>query len=219
MDISVTITSSTFNTFIHRLHLRLQKPLPGKVAQVKMAPAHRIKDIVALNQYLLSRDSAVLLLLYPDEGSLYIPLIQRPVYNGPHSGQVSLPGGKTEKYDSGLEQTAIRESVEEIGIDVEKCTVIGQLTQLYIPPSYFRVQPFVAFSSVKPQFVTDKKEVEKLLEVNLIHLLDDANLSIQSFFFKSGVTFEAPCFKVNNTIIWGATAMILSEFLTAIREC
>jgi 8-oxo-dGTP pyrophosphatase MutT (NUDIX family) len=138
-------------------------------------------------------------------------VILRPTYEGIHSGQISLPGGRFELTDEDIKQTALRETYEEIGIDPAEVTIIGQLTQLYIPPSNYLVQPFVGFTSGSPAFNPQPEEVEQIIEIPLTTLLDENNL-VQKEISVGDIQFSTPSFVINGTTIWGATAMILNEF-------
>ena len=201
----------TFNTIIERLTERLQAPLPGWEAQQRMATEmHR--------QYRLkpkpnARRAAVLMLLYPHEQFTYLPLIVRPTYEGVHSGQVALPGGKVEEVDRTLIDTARRETAEEIGVLVEEKQVLGSLSELYIPPSNIIVTPVVAFTSARLTYRLQPSEVAAVLDIRLSDLIDKAHqrtVRVSSF---GGYTFDAPSYVVNERVIWGATAMMLSELL------
>ena len=163
--------------------------------------------------------SSVLILLYPGQksGSLLFALIQRPEYDGVHSGQISLPGGRFEEEDGDLTRTALRESNEEIGIQPEGVEIIGSLSELYIPPSNFMVYPFIGYTNVRPEFVPDKKEVENIIETDLADLLNDKNIKTKEIKIRNGIKITAPCYEIDGNIIWGATAMILSEFREVIR--
>jgi len=162
--------------------------------------------------------SSVLLLLYPYKGEVYTVFMLRPDYGGIHSGQISLPGGKQEPDDPDLQTTALRESYEEVGIIPEKVEVLGQLSDLYIPPSRFLVTPFIGFSDVRPDFVRDPAEVEEIIEINIRDLFSEKAFQVKRHKIGIGVHIKAPAFVVNSHVIWGATAMILSEFNDVIRE-
>jgi 8-oxo-dGTP pyrophosphatase MutT (NUDIX family) len=149
----------------------LKEELPGLPAQMRMAPS----VIRPGKSALPIRDSGVLLLLYPSGDSLSMVFMKRPEYGGPHSGQISFPGGKSEKGDGSLVDTALRESHEEIGITPVSVEVLGTLTPLIIPVSRFKILPVVGFLSEKPCFISDPEEVEYLIEAE-IHLLMNAGI-------------------------------------------
>ena len=158
------------------------------------------------------KESAVLLLIYDDGGEWKFPLIQRPTYEGAHSGQVSLPGGKYEETDTDLIDTAKRETFEEIGVKPEIINVLGELSELYVPPSNFNIKPVVGMACDKLDLVIDQREVEEVYHVTVGDLLDK-NLRVQrDIKVGANVRINVPCFDFGQTIVWGATAMILSEF-------
>ena len=188
--------------------------LPGIRAHMRMAPPNRFPNGTALHA-VGARNSSVMVLLYVKNGRLYIPLIQRPLYNGAHSGQVSLPGGKWEPTDRNAWEAALRETFEEIGItgDIEP---IGQLSPLYIPHSNFMVYPFVGMYNGQPSFKPDPFEVEQLMEVSVDELYRADNLC-DYLYKKDGFELVAPSYRIDGRSIWGATAMILSEFVELIE--
>lgn len=200
---------------IEELKQKLQQPLPGVTSHLKMAPRQRADEYSGLNGLKpLARKSAVLILLFPENGLLKTVLIKRSVYDGVHSGQISFPGGKYENTDTSFEVTALRETNEEIGVDPDKIEIIGQLTDFYIPPSNFLVKVFVGYSALKPLFITDKKEVQSVVEVNVDDFYDSRNISEKEFYSTSRkLKIVAPCYLINNEEIWGATAMMVAELL------
>lgn len=191
----------------------LKQGLPGLVAQNKLAPEGR--DLFKLDQNYMH--AAVLLLLFPDEDeNINISFIKRNIYNGHHSGQISFPGGKKESSDLTMEDTALRETQEEIGIDSNNIKLIGKLTQLHIPTSNFLVHPYIGITEQPPVFKLDPIEalyliiypIKDLLTIKVKH----TQMSNQTH------TFNVPYFDVNNEIIWGATAMILNEFIEILHR-
>ena len=155
-----------FVNFIEKLKTRLNEPLPGSSAHDKMASETRLKlKMPSPNEK--TRESAVLILFYPSDNQVFIPLILRPQYDGVHGGQMAFPGGRAEKEDENLIRTALREAQEEIGVRVSDVTILGKLTKLYIPPSNFYVQPVVGFMARRPDFFPDPREVDKVIEIAL----------------------------------------------------
>lgn len=194
---------------INKLREILLNPLPGESAQYRMAPEHRSR--LSQTEVTNFRPSAVLLLLCYDEQGLYLPLIQRNSYDGAHSAQVSLPGGKFEKGDGNLEATALRECREEIGID--QVEVLGRLSPLYIPVSGFLVHPFVGVCKQhSPIFVPQQREVQEILALRARDL--NGTQLIKSGWIELGpsLKIKTPWYEVQGKKVWGATAMILSEF-------
>ncbi|OFX19321.1 MAG: hypothetical protein A2041_03240 [Bacteroidetes bacterium GWA2_31_9b] len=202
-----------YSDFFNSLKKQLQKELPGLTAQLKMAPSIR-----PISDSEISRiNAAVLILLYIKEEKINLAFIKRSEYDGPHSGQISLPGGKYKESDKTFIHTAIRESEEEIGINSDDIEILGQLTPLQIPISKYYVQPVIGRYKIEPIFTPDKLEVDYVIEINLDDLSNIENCKTEQFNFKH-LQFEAPVYKCNNHIIWGATAMILSEFLEVIKQ-
>ena len=165
-----------------------------------------------------ARQSAVLVLLYPRRDELHLPLIVRPTYDGAHSGQVAFPGGGFEEGDANLTATALRETEEELGIAPQDVQVLGELTQLYIRPSNYRVHPTVGRIAYGPAFQPNVREVAQLLEVPLNTLLDPAHLRRERWQLQDRSAL-VPFFAIQGQTIWGATAMILSELLAVVRMC
>lgn len=195
------------SNFIRNLESELKNKLPGRLSQNKMAPA-------APREYYpaeFTGKAGVLILLFPHNGELSIVLIKRTEYPGPHSGQVSLPGGKAEKTDSSQIDTALREAREETGIDTGKVNVLGTLTPLYIPVSDTEVLPVVGYTGKQPQFKINAREVEYLIQIPVKHLAGKTLITERDLRIRDQV-IRAPGYLINNEYIWGATAMILSEF-------
>ncbi len=185
----------------------ISKGLPGEKAHIRMLPEGR--QLAKSSGY---KESAVLILLYPKSGNWWTVFMKRNQYNGPHSGQVSFPGGKKDIHDKTLLQTAIRETLEETGINLEKSIIAGVLTPLQIPVSGFIVHPFVAVIDYAPEFSPDKNEVDYLIEVPLIEIFTPSAIKNKKMLIRN-IELNVPYFDIRNEVIWGATAMILSEFL------
>jgi 8-oxo-dGTP pyrophosphatase MutT (NUDIX family) len=200
-----------FSEFVILLEKRLQQPLPGRSAQMKMSSLARIRQLMKFPVSADAVQSSVLVLLYPADGNIRLVLMLRPEYPGVHSGQISLPGGKFEDSDDSLVYTALREAREEIGIDPVRVQIIGQLTEMYIPPSNFMVTPVVGYQTSPPHFTADPKEVARIIEINLKDLLDKKNLQRKKIKLGMGFSLKVPSYYIDGNIIWGATAMILSE--------
>lgn len=205
-----------FTTFIDKLKIRLQQPLPGLTAHSVMASETRLKlKMPSPNER--TRESAVLILFYPSDNQVFIPLILRPQYDGVHGGQMAFPGGRAEKEDEHLERTALREAQEEIGVRVSDVTVLGKLTKLFIPPSNFYVQPVVGFMTHKPDFYPDPREVDKVIEITLENLKNPKIIGRKTLFVR-GIEVDTPFYEILNTTVWGATAMMVSELLMIIES-
>jgi len=200
-----------FFYFIEELKNKLQQPLPGEEAQFEMAHINRERFSQHLHDIDNYRASAVMVLLYPDDNNeTVILLIERPVYDGHHSGQIAFPGGKAEPHETDLMETALREFFEETGSS-HTPEVIGKLSPVYIPVSKFMVQPYVAYLSQRPEFNPSKEEVQQLIEWSVKELLNPNTVKETEVEASSGSRFSTPYFDVNNKVLWGATAMMLSE--------
>lgn len=201
---------TSFNAFTEHLRQRLQKPLPGEAAHQKMASAARYRLGIKPNER--TRRSAVLICFYPFQNSIYLPLILRPQYDGVHAGQMAFPGGRMERFDENLTRTALREAQEEVGIRVSDVKVLGLLTELFIPPSNFFVQPVVGILPYRPDFYPDPREVEAIVEVDLDTLLDETIVGDSQIEVR-GILVDAPFYQIQGHRVWGATAMMISELL------
>ncbi|HER08395.1 MAG TPA: CoA pyrophosphatase [Bacteroides sp.] len=190
----------------------LSSPLPGEKAQQRMAPQFREAFIHEADP----AGAAVMILMYPASGKLFLALIKRNEYPGHHSAQVSFPGGMREAADRSLEETARRETCEELGIP-DTMEILGSLTTLYIPVSNFLVTPFVGWLDHRPRFQPDISEVQYIIEVSVETLKDPGNCRTEKM-FRHGQQMVTPCYMAGNERIWGATAMILSEYLELVSK-
>jgi 8-oxo-dGTP pyrophosphatase MutT (NUDIX family) len=197
------------NLAIEDIRATLQQPLPGLAAQIKFAPEYRLpglRDDPPAN----ARPAGVLILLYSHIGEWHLPLMRRVEDGLTHSGQISLPGGSQEAGES-IRQTALREACEEIGAACTEVDVLGHLTTIYIPPSNFLVTPTVGQVEHRPDFKCDPREVAELIEVPLSTLFDPTVVKREPWTLR-GTQVEVPFFQIGPHKVWGATAMILSEF-------
>lgn len=199
---------------VWQLATRLTQRLPGEEEQFRMAPPGRRNHLKVREIDTNPREGGVLILLYPKKNKVYFPLMLRTEYPGVHSGQVSLPGGKMEKKDNDLKATALRETKEEFGIFPQKITILGSLTKLYIPPSNFLVSPFVGYTGNSPEFSPDPEEVQKLIEISLDNIAGKTKIKRKKIRLANGKKVKTPYFELNGYTVWGATAMILSEFFS-----
>lgn len=204
-------------SFIDRLKEEIQSGLPGWDAQKLMAPPGREKN--SFNHFLnqTPRESGVLIWLYPDGNKIYVRLILR-AEGGVHSGQVAFPGGSAEKNDGNFWNTALREAHEEIGLSPENVSWVGALTPLFIPPSNFWVNPFIGTSEKKEDATISKAEVQSYFDVDIMQLLKPDFKGQQQVIVSTGVKMNVPVYILNGHVVWGATAMMLSEFEGLIRR-
>ena len=195
-------------------------PLPGEKAHYKMAPVARLEALTKIardkNE---ARKASVLALFYPSEtNETYLILILRKTYKGVHSAQVGFPGGKAEPEDDSAQETALRETEEEVGVSRNDVVVLKKMTEIYIPPSDFFVQPFMGITNKTPQFVAQEEEVEALIKVPLSHFLDDDVLAIKKITTSYANAIDVPAYVLNGHIVWGATAMMLSEIRELLKQ-
>ena len=205
---------------LEQLSARLRGEIPGWTPPGWSAQQRMATDVhrrARLRPRADARRAAVLMLLYPRAEQLYLPMIVRPIYAGVHSGQIALPGGKVEPQDASLVATALRETEEEIGVRVPEAQVLGELSELYIPPSNFIVTPVLAYTEVQPTYQPDPTEVAKVLDLPLSAFTKPINQSTVSVKAMKDVTLEAPCYVIDGRVIWGATAMMMSELLAILE--
>lgn len=209
-----------FQEFENKIVKITKLKLPGEVAQFKMAPMERL---VALKKIAIEKETVrkagVLVLFYPSEAKqTMLALILRKTYKGVHSAQIGFPGGKYENEDTSLKETALRETEEEIGVLRNTVSVLKKLTEVYIPPSNFIVQPYLGITKNTPNFILQEEEVETLIEVPLIHFMDDTIKIHQNLTTSYAKNIIVPAFLLNNYLVWGATAMMLSEVREMLKE-
>jgi 8-oxo-dGTP pyrophosphatase MutT (NUDIX family) len=210
-----------FQEFVKKLREELNKKLPGFSAQKLMAPLGRKPPLEYLQEGIVPKKSAVLILLYPSNASSIktVLILRSEGEGGNHAGQISFPGGSYDKSDSDLSVTALRETEEEIGIERTTVSILGELSPLYIPVSNFIVHPYIGVTDAQPRFNIHALEVQEVLEVEIDELLSDKNRSsIERFIKIKGSTIQVPCYDIKGKIIWGATAMIIAEFVEIIRR-
>lgn len=194
------------------LQLAMSRPLPGHDAFLELSGYKRPDLEAAMRQDPPPRESAVLALIYPKAGEAHTLLMQRPTYQGVHSGQVSFPGGRREPGDADLVSTALREFEEETGATPNPTRVFGALSTIYIPPSRSLVTPYVAVADGAGPFRPDKREVAELLEVPLALLMrDDIVKRGEQHIAILGRSVEVPYFDIQGRMVWGATAMMIAE--------
>ena len=204
--------------FLTDLSFIEKMPLPGRQAHNQIMDAGLRRTIFKkANHPSAPLPAAVLALLYPAENrKVRMVFILRKSYQGYHSGQISFPGGKAEKNDTGLQQTALRETQEEIGILPQHIQIIKQLSPLFIPVSNFKVTPFLGVTSETPEFIPDPYEVADVIEVDFEAVLQNPFTSIKQDYF--GKTYTLQSFEIDGLRIWGATAMILAEIRRMFKE-
>ena len=194
---------------------RLNHPLPGKASQEKMLTRPKIPVNIPRFER-KGIPAGVLLLLFPDNDNIHFFLTLRTETVDHHKGQISFPGG-VQEHNETLEHTALRETMEEIGIKPESISMIGKLTPLFIPVTGFEIFPFIGWSDNKPVTKTQDKEVEKIIVASISDLIDEQNHKIKKTKIRN-IPVSMPYYDLNGETVWGATSMILSEFKTIIQE-
>ncbi len=201
------------DAILQRIRKSFDQPLPGRAAQYEMAHAFRgtypefTKD---------ARKAGVLILLYPKNNDWHVVFIQRPGKNpnDRHAGQLSFPGGKFEIIDTNLQQTALRETAEEVGADTSNIEILGALTPLFIPVSNFLVSPFVGFTTQSPSWTPQESEVEEIIEFSLASFFKPETKGLTEIKIRKNIRLQqVPFFDLNGKKLWGATAMMMNEFL------
>ena len=184
--------------------------LPGPTAHRKMIHPHRSLEFPPENAKL----AGVMALFYPKEGQWQMVLIERQSFDArdQHKGQISFPGGKFDAIDTDLTSTAIRETQEEIGVFSHNIQILGSLTPIYISVSNFHVFPFIGMMNFAPIFKPQWSEVKEIIEIPVLDLLNPQYQKLSDIqIHKDFVLNDVPCFNMKEKIIWGATAMIISE--------
>ncbi|MCO6450919.1 MAG: CoA pyrophosphatase [Caldilineales bacterium] len=202
---------------IETVQAALALPLPGLRGQARMIPANRMDPDLYAKGSVDCRRAAVLFLLYPHRGELHTLLTVRPDHLPDHPGQVAFPGGGQDDERETVEQTALREAQEEVGIRPELVKTLGRLTHLYIPPSHFCIQIVVGYAATRPTWQPNPHEIAGLLEIPLAHFFDPANIAFTTRVI-DGQSVRVPYYALDQHVVWGATAMTIAELVTAVEE-
>ncbi len=203
--------------FAEKLKLEILKGLPGTEVQWQMASSGRMVRNFPRTPGPDAKVAAVLILLFPNHGSVHTVFMQRPDYNGIHGGQISFPGGKRDDSDRDIIRTALREASEETGVNPEEISVINTLTTLFIPVSNTIVTPVVGWMNEKPGFNHHPDEVVFLFDGDLERFLNPSIVRIMPMKIR-GEIIDVKYYDYDGNVIWGATAMMLHELLTIIRR-
>jgi len=208
-----------FQDFLKYVPKLVEVDLPAKEAHFKMAPLERIESLKNFNfDNINPKKAAVMMLFYPKKGRTHLVLIVRNSYKGVHSSQIAFPGGKYETLDVTFEKTALRETHEEIGIHPEIIEIVMPFTNLYIQVSNFMVYPFLGICKEEIAFVPDGNEVVNIIELPLNDFLNDDLIITTTMSTSYAENIEIPAFKINEHIVWGATAMMLSELKEVLKK-
>jgi len=193
------------NTIIKNIQEQFSN-LPGEKYQNLMMPSYRGELLKGEKKL----DSAIMIILFFKDNKLHTSIIKRSVYDGKHSGQMAFPGGKYQESDKNLETTAIRETFEEVGVKIDDKEIIGKLTSLMIPVSNIMVTPFVCFINYIPKYLINKTEVQQIYNVPINDFINNKKVKTD---LQYNTQVKIPYFDIENETVWGATAMIMSEFL------
>ena len=204
-------------SFIEKLKKSLSLELPGTNIQWEIASSDRRIDDFPRKGGPNTRQGAVMIMLFPHQGTLYTLFMQRPEYNGVHSGQISFPGGKREISDKSLIETALRETEEETGVNRDQIKILGTLTPLYIPVSNFEVTPVVGYIPCKPLFIPQKSEVVCLIDAELDFFIGTQGIKEKEMEVR-GTPLAVRYYDYKGHVIWGATAMMLYELMIIIKR-
>ena len=208
-----------FQEFLQFVPKLIDAKLPAFEAHIKMAPLDRLESLKKIDFGDNNpRIAAVLMLFYPKNDTTHLVLIVRNSYAGVHSAQIAFPGGKYEHDDDDFAYTALRETQEEVGIHTDKIEILKPFTELYIPPSNFMVHPFLGISKEELVFVPEPSEVAEIIELPLSIFLSDAIVVDTNLSTSYADNISIPAFKIENHIVWGATAMMLSELKEVLKE-
>ena len=208
-----------FNDFIKYIPKIEKETLLSTDAHAKMAPLERISYLKEENYMDKNpRKAAVLMLFYPKNSVTHLALIVRNSYPGVHSSQIGFPGGKVEDIDKDLADTALRETHEEVGVHPQKVEIIKPFSRIYIPPSNFLVSPYMGICHEEVSFIPDMDEVKRVLEFPLSLFLDEKSITKVKMTTSYAVDIEVPAFVVDKYIVWGATAMMMSELKETIKS-
>ena len=208
-----------FQEFLKHLPKLIDADLPAFESHLKMAPLERLESLKNSNiSDKNPRNAAVMMLFYPKNNNTHLVLIVRNSYEGVHSAQIAFPGGKYELDDENFAVTALRETHEEVGIQPDKIEIVKAFTELYIPPSNFMVYPFLGISKEELVFIPQPSEVANIIELPLSVFLDDALVveTILSTSYADNITI--PAFKIDGHVVWGATAMMMSELKDVVKR-
>jgi len=208
-----------FDAFLKYIPQILEEHLPGEDAHMEMMPLERIAIFKDLNlENINPREASVMMLFYPKNNAPHLVMILRNSYKGVHSSQIGFPGGKVEKFDTSLAETALRETFEEIGVDKELITIIRPFTALYIPPSNFKVYPFLGYATQELTFNPDEREVFGIIEMPLSVLMDDTTRVSKTLSTSYMEEVDVPAFKFEEYYIWGATSQMLNELKEVLKR-
>ena len=200
-----------FEIFTSQLIEAFKQPLPGKNGQAQLKPYLKINKNIDAPSFIKPKEGAVMAVIYPKENIPHLLLIERPLYDGVHSGQI-------EKSDASFLHAALRETHEEVGIESNHIQVVGNLTEVFVFASNFMVYPFVGIMQEIPTLALETKEVAAVLEIPLLRFFEDGIIKEKKIKNALGFNLMAPYYDLDNKVLWGATAMMVSELCAVIKQ-
>lgn len=200
------------------LRTRLNQEMPGSSAHNMMQPKMGGGAPIRIKHTMPPRPGGVLILFFEENGLVKFPLIQRPEYEGIHSGQIAFPGGKSEASDASLVETALREAEEEIGVDRNQISIVGALSDFFVAASNFDILPVVGVAQTPPNFKADAREVSEIITPQAKDLIHPETVKTKEMVVRNGITLASPYFDLEEKVVWGATAMMLSELKVILQE-
>ncbi|MEZ4878555.1 MAG: CoA pyrophosphatase [Chitinophagales bacterium] len=209
---------TNFISFCSAFEASFKKQIPGKKGQQPLKPYLKISKNLPSPKGIHAKKAAVMALLIERQNEPHIVLIERSSYDGVHSKQIAFPGGKVEMNDASYLDAALRETKEEIGIEKQAITVIGSLTEVYVLASNFLVFPFVGYINQPVNYIKDTNEVNEILEIPISDFLQPKLIKEKQMKSAFGLNLMAPYYDIQNKIIWGATAMMLSEISFIVKN-
>lgn len=208
-----------FQDFMTHIPKIEQETLLGELAHQIMSPPERADLVRDMDfETINPKKAAVMMLFYPKNKKTHLVLIVRNSYKGVHSAQIAFPGGKVESSDLNFQETALRETEEEVGVLRNKIQVIRAFTEIYIPPSNFMVYPFLGFSEDELIFLPDPEEVAGIIELPLKDFLNEDLVVNHNMSTSYSIDIQVPAFQIQEHVVWGATAMMLSELKETLKK-
>lgn len=207
-----------FDKFSADLIQAIQQPLPGASAHQLMKPYLKLNKNLDAPQLLKPKLGAVMALIYPVDNIPHLLFIERPVYDGVHSGQIAFPGGKIEQKDVSFLNAALRETEEEVGVPAHQIEVAGPLSEVFVFASNFMVYPFVGILDAPPILTLQQKEVAATLHIPIPTFFKKEIIKEKPIKNALGFTLMAPYYDIEGKTLWGATAMMVSELCEVIKR-
>ncbi len=206
-------------SLMQNIEKALREPLPGHKAHMEMAVVGHHRKAEAPEE---ANKAGVLALFIPDKnGHTELVFIRRSshYHDDRHKGQIGFPGGKKEREDNDMRETALRETKEEIGVEPAEVEVLGKLSNLYIPVSNFLVHPYVGYMRSRPEFSLQETEIAEVITCDYKRLLNEDCRDTTKIELSSGIHLEnVPYFDLKGKILWGATAMMMAELVHVLKK-